>query len=175
MIAVRRARLADAAAIGEVHVAAWRSAYPAILPAEVLNRLSAARQAGHYGAMIRAGVGVHVADDAGRIVGFVSDSRARAGAPGEGEIETLYVLDDWRERGLGRGLMHQAASHLIAAGCRSAFLWVLRDNPSRWFYERLGGKLALEGTARVGGTEVAQMAYVWPAIAALAEATSNTP
>ena len=55
----------------------------------------------------------------------------------EGEVETLYVLDDWRERGVGRRLMRAAAGHLVDIGCRSAFLWVLRDNPSRWFYQRL--------------------------------------
>jgi hypothetical protein len=31
MISIRRARPADAVAIGAVHVAAWRSAYPGIL------------------------------------------------------------------------------------------------------------------------------------------------
>mgnify|MGYP003341734441 CR=1 FL=1 len=29
---------------------------------------------------------------------------------GEGEIETLYVLDDWRGRGIGRCLMREAAA-----------------------------------------------------------------
>ncbi|MBV9785789.1 MAG: GNAT family N-acetyltransferase, partial [Acidisphaera sp.] len=40
MIAIRRARPADAAAIAAVHVAAWRSAYPGILPDTYLARLS---------------------------------------------------------------------------------------------------------------------------------------
>ena len=62
----------------------------------------------------------------------------------EGEVETLYVLDDWRERGVGRRLMRAAAAHLVDIGCQSAFLWVLRDNPSRWFYQRLGGRPVAE-------------------------------
>ncbi len=45
MITIRRARPADAAAIGAVHVAAWRSAYPGILPDDYLARLSVPRQA----------------------------------------------------------------------------------------------------------------------------------
>ncbi len=32
MISLRKARVADAIAIGAVHVAAWRSSYPGILP-----------------------------------------------------------------------------------------------------------------------------------------------
>ena len=181
MIEVRRARLADAAAIGQVHVAAWRSAYPGILPDDVLRRLSPGRQAMYYEGMMRAGVGVHVATVAegaapARVVGFVSGAPSRAQGftpPAEGEIETLYIVDDFRERGLGRRLMHAAAGHLEAAGCGSAFLWVLRDNPSRWFYERLGGRAALDGTTRVGGVAVAQRAYVWSPIGKLAEATST--
>jgi ribosomal protein S18 acetylase RimI-like enzyme len=185
MMAIRRARPADAAAIGAVHVAAWRSAYPGILPDEFLARLSVARQAAHYDGAIRAGVGVHVAAASGfdvpgssatqpaapRIVGFVTGDRARMAGIAEGEIETLYVLDDWRERGLGRRLMRAAASHLMAAGCRSAFLWVLRDNPSRWFYQHLGGRQVAETTVRVGGVPVVQTAFVWDPIERLLQAS----
>ena len=57
VIAIRRARPDDAAAIGAVHVAAWRSAYPGILPEAYLARLSARRQAARYEAAIRAWAG----------------------------------------------------------------------------------------------------------------------
>ena len=190
MIAIRRARAADAAAIGAVHVAAWRSSYAGILPNDYLSRLSVRRQAAQYDAGIRNGLGVHVATASGldvgpaggppRVVGFVTGGPARpfaAGAGsaglGEGEIETLYVLDDWRERGLGRRLMRVAAAHLAASGCKSAFVWVLRENPSRWFYERLGGRVAAQATVRVGGTSVVQMAYVWPSTEKLEQAASS--
>jgi ribosomal protein S18 acetylase RimI-like enzyme len=196
VISVRPARPTDAAAIGAVHVAAWRSAYPGILPDAFLSRLSVPRQAAYYDSAIRGGVGVHVATASGpdlgmaeragggaRVIGFVSDAPARTQvlgaadpAPlGDGEIETLYVLDDWRDRGLGRRLMRAAAAHLAAAGCGSAFVWVLRDNPSRWFYERLGGKPVAESTISVGGAPVVQMAYVWSPIDKLVQATSAAP
>ncbi|MBV9811463.1 MAG: GNAT family N-acetyltransferase [Acetobacteraceae bacterium] len=196
MITIRRARAGDAAAIGAVHVAAWRSAYAGILPDAYLTRMSVSRQALHYDATIRAGLGVHVATASGldlgvsgrgpRIIGFVTGGPAREGnaaihAPmhgpmhglGDGEIQTLYVLDDWRDRGIGRRLMRAAAAHLVTIGCRSAFLWVLRDNPSRWFYTRLGGKPVAEATVHVGGAPVVQTAYGWAPIERLAEATSK--
>ncbi|HTW28705.1 MAG TPA: GNAT family N-acetyltransferase [Acetobacteraceae bacterium] len=180
MISLRRARPADAPAIGAVHVAAWRSTYPGILPDAYLSSLSVTRQAAHYDAAIRAGAGVYVATASGldlpggvgsRVVGFTTAGRARIGGLGEGEIETLYVLDDWRERGLGRRLMRAAAGHLAAGGCRSAFLWVLSENPSRWFYLRLGGKAAAEGTVRVAGHALAQTAYIWDPIEKLLAAS----
>ena len=167
-----------------MHVAAWRSTYPGILPNTFLARLSVRRQTARYEASIRNRLGVYVATvsgpDAGpgggpaRVVGFVTSGPARPGGHklGDGEIETLYVLDDWRERGIGRRLMRAAAAHLVAAGCASAFVWVLRDNPSRWFYERLGGRAAAEATVPVAGTTVVQTAYVWADIARLEQAAA---
>src|SRR6185312_4321023 len=69
MIAIRRARAADASAIAAVHVSAWRSTYPGILPDNFLARLSVPRQAAHYDGTIRAGAGVHVATASGLDLG----------------------------------------------------------------------------------------------------------
>ncbi len=187
MITIRPARAADAAAIGAVHVAAWRSAYPGILPEAYLARLSVKRQAANYEMAIRSGQPVYVAVASGvdsiraagpLVVGFATGGKARgemAARLADGEIETLYVLDDWRERGVGRRLMRAAAESLAGMGCGSALVWVLRDNPSKWFYARLGGKQAAEATVRVGGTAVVQTAYVWSPIDKLAAATSSAP
>lgn len=178
MISIRKARPADSVAIAAVHVAAWRNTYPGILPDAYLAKLSVSRQAVYYDQAIRSGTGVMVAIASGadvapggaaRIIGFTTASRARHGeisgqVLGEGEIETLYVLDDWREHGVGRRLLRAAAAHLAEAGCRSVFLWVLRDNPSRWFYQRLGGKPAAEAMIQVAGTGIVQTAFVWDPI-----------
>jgi len=179
VISIRRARPSDAIAIGAVHVAAWRSAYPGILPDSYLSRLSVPRQAAYYDSAIRSTGGVFVASASGtdvpagsgsRVVGFTTAGRARGGNEvagqrlAEGEVETLYVLDDFRDRGVGRRLLRAAAAHLAEIGCQSLFLWVLRDNPNRWFYARLGGRPAAEATTRVGGEPVLQTAYVWDPI-----------
>ncbi len=185
MISIRRARPSDAIAIGAVHVAAWRSAYPGILPDSFLARLSVPRQAAHYDAAIRSSsTGVFVAAASGtdvppgsgsRIVGFATAGRARGGEfvrrLAEGEVETLYVLDDWRDRGVGRKLMRAAAAHLAENGCRSCFVWVLRENPSRWFYQRLGGKPGAEATIQFAGAKLPQTAFIWDPIERLLAAS----
>jgi hypothetical protein len=185
MITVRRARPADAISIGSVHVAAWRSAYPGILPDDFLARLSVPRQAAHYDAAIRSSsTGVFVASASGtdvppgsgsRVIGFATAGRARGEFAGrrlaEGEVETLYVLDDWRERGVGRRLLRAAASHLAEIGCRSLYVWVLRDNPNRWFYQHLGGKPSAEAMIQVAGRAVPQTAFVWDPIERLLTAS----
>ncbi|MBV8456812.1 MAG: GNAT family N-acetyltransferase [Acetobacteraceae bacterium] len=184
MIAMRRARPGDAVGIAAVHVAAWRSAYPGILPNEYLARLSVPRQAAHYDQAIRSRAGVFVAvasgidvpaDERPRVVGFATAAPVFMTDPvlADGEIGTLYVLDDYRERGQGRRLIRAAGSYLAEAGCQSAFLWVLRDNPSRWFYQRLGGRPVAEAEIRVAGRAVMQMAFVWdPIERLLTESTS---
>ena len=171
MIAIRRARPGDASGIGAVHVASWRSAYPGVLPDQVLTNLSPVRQASFYDRAIRIGAGLHVAAASGNdapegapgIVGFASARPVKQGW-GQGEIETLYVLDDWRERGLGRALMQASARYLASLKCGSVFLWVLADNPARWFYEHLGGRQVAESTVQVGGEAVPQRAFVWDPI-----------
>lgn len=172
MIAIRRARLADAPGIAAVHVATWRSAYAGLLPEAVLTRLSTTRLAHYYEHNIRLGLAIHVAATYGRrdeppVLGFCSSSRVRADGLGDGEIETLYMLDDYQNRGLGGQLLRTAAKHLWQTGCRSVYAWVLRENPSRYFYQRLGGKCVAEGTTSVGGETFAQTAFAWDPIETL--------
>ena len=111
-----------------------------------------------------------------RIVGFTTAGRARGAGKtlAEGEIETLYVLDDWRDLGIGRDLLRGSAERLRQRGCGSAFLWVLRDNPSRWFYQRLGGRPAMEAQIQFAGQPLWQTAYVWAEIDRLL-AAADTP
>jgi len=163
-LTVRRAVPEDAPAIGAVHVATWRSAYPGILPDAYLASLSVEREAAGYAASIRIGEGVFVATigSPGRVVGFTSARRASVGTPAQGEVQTLYLLDDYRELGGGRTLLTKAG-----VGCRSAYLWVLRDNPSRFFYDHLGGKPTQESGIHWAGIPLIQVAYVWDPIEAL--------
>ncbi len=192
MICIRRARPSDAAAIAAVHVATWRSTYAGVLPDTYLARLSVVRHASSYqrGIQDRAhGHAVFVAiasgsdapaggsgrEQDGVVVGFVSGGRSRRPDLAEGEIETLYLLEDWRERGVGRRLMRAMAAHLAAIGCRSAMLWVLKENPTRWFYQRLGGRPAAAETIPFAGQSVDQLGFVWSPIDSLLAATAPTP
>jgi hypothetical protein len=51
-------------------------------------------------------------------------------------------------------------------------LWVLAENPTRWFYRHLGGKEAAREEIRVGGRAVAQSAFLWDPIESLLAATA---
>ena len=172
MIAIRRERALDAPGIAAVHVATWRSTYPGVLPDNFLAKLSVARLTAQYDRFIRMGLGVYVATQsmAGanpHVLGFSTARRSRNSALGEGEVETLYVLDDWQNRGLGGLLLRSSAKHLAEMGCRSAYAWVLRDNPAGFFYARLGGRKIANSTTHVGGEDIPQTAYAWDPIETL--------
>jgi GNAT superfamily N-acetyltransferase len=166
----------DAAGIAKVYVDAWRSAYAAILPHRGLLGMSYEHQTRQWSWTIRARAEMHAvivaaeADDG--VVGFTSFGPARpgdrplgfAGARDAklGEIYTLYVQPEFHERGIGRQLLAAAFAAMIDKGYGCAFLWVLRDNPSRYFYERVGGKVVAERGERMWGRTVDQVCYGWP-------------
>ncbi|MDB5414333.1 MAG: family N-acetyltransferase [Rubritepida sp.] len=183
MVTIRRARPSDATALGLVHVASWRSTYAGVLPEEYLSSLSAERETRGYERGMTERRGGHaafvaVADNLeipdGGVVGFITGGLSRRPIVAEGEVETLYLLDDFHERGIGRRLMRAMASHLASLGAQSAFAWVLENNPSRWFYERLGAKLVAREEMNFARERTSQIAYAWDPIHTLLTATATT-
>ena len=55
-------------------------------------------------------------------------------------IEDLYVMPEYRGRGLGKGLLAFIASLAVKRGCGRVEWWVLNWNPARKFYENIGAK-----------------------------------
>ena len=84
-----------------------------------------------------------------------------------GEIYTLYVLPDAQGQGAGRALLLALFSRLVAMGYGSALVWVVRANPARYFYERLGGTQVMHKPIPLGGTQVEAVAYGWRDLAAV--------
>jgi len=50
---------------------------------------------------------------------------------------------------------------LRGTGYESAMLWVLAGNPSRFFYEAMGGKRVAERNERLWGVVMPELAYEW--------------
>jgi len=173
--AVRAGLPDDAEKIAAVFVETWRATYPGMLPDRVLVKMSDEAQAFYWSRLLaarRPREFVRVAVNAkGGIVGFGSAGPGRHGgrdsARHEGEIYTLYVRPDFQNRGIGRALICALMQGLRERGCYQAMLWVLAANPSRFFYEAMGGKKSLERSERLWGMDVAQIGYRWPDLAAL--------
>jgi ribosomal protein S18 acetylase RimI-like enzyme len=164
MVEVRLARASDAAAIARIHVEAWRASYPGIQPQRMLVDMSERRRRAVWATALMREPGLILvgADAFGAVAGFGSFGRRRDGDPSfAGEIFTLYVAPDRQNRGIGRALMHGMFERLLRLQLDSALVWVLRANPARFFYERLGGRLCGERLLPVGGIDVEAVAYGW--------------
>src|SRR5579884_4130927 len=140
-ISIRPARPEDAGQIARLDVETWRTTYPGMLADAYLAGLSAGRREPGWAAVIRR---------------EPRDIRVAAG-----EVFTLYVAPDWQNRGIGRGLLLALFSRLVAVGRNSAIIWVLRDNPARFFYRRLGGRQVSHRMLPFAGNHVAAEAYGW--------------
>ncbi len=164
-VALRPARPGDAAGIARVHVETWRATYAGLVPAAYLVGMSEAGQTLFWQKLIARRVegSVLVAEADGSLVGFGNCGTSRdSGMDIGGEVYTLYVALDWQGRGIGRQLLKGLFEALVRSGIDDAFLWVLADNPSRFFYEAVGGQRSAERRELFAGSLLDEAAYVWP-------------
>jgi ribosomal protein S18 acetylase RimI-like enzyme len=168
-VIIRAARPEDAPGIARVYIESWHDTYPSILPAQLLCAMTPRGQTARWQAAIRARgrEQVLVAETAGSgIVGMTSFGPVRDSGLGfDGEIYTLYVDPSCFNRGLGRALLRAAFGALAGRGYSSCVIWAHSRNPARFFYEKLGGRLIAERTARMMGDAVPETAFGWRKLA----------
>lgn len=167
MSGVRPARIQDAVAIAGIEVETWRSTYAGILDAQVLLGLSVARQTVSWQReILRASGSVWVWQQNEEVMAYAQCGPSRdQDLPFGGEIYVIYVSPDAQGRGIGRQLLLAQFGVLVNAGYRSALAWVVSGNPSRFFYERLGGRRVATRMIFVGDSQVEVVGYGWTDIA----------
>jgi ribosomal protein S18 acetylase RimI-like enzyme len=164
MSIVRQARLEDAQAIARIEIETWRATYAGMLPDRVLLNMSERRQTSSWASFLR-----HRPEDVWLaqhprfgVVGFGNCGAQRDNSVDySGEVYTLYVLPDLQGHGYGRALLSALFQRLETAGHGSALVWVVRGNPARFFYERLGGRQVMHRPIPVAGQPVEAIAYGW--------------
>jgi GNAT superfamily N-acetyltransferase len=171
-VTIRAAVPGDAGAIADVHLRSWMTAYRGIIADDFLDRLMDSypdrvrRWEGILTGAYTPSTATFLSEVAGTgLVGFVSCGPTRSvESTYPGELFSIYILGDFRGRGIGRQLMQQCAGHLRALGIGRYHLWVLEANPARRFYEAMGGAI-IPGWSKelvIGGTAVTEVAYGWP-------------
>ena len=164
MIICRPARLADTRAISEIYIETWRSTYAGSLPADVLVGMKPDKWSVSFArALKRRTEIIMVADQSETGVVAMGTAGENRGHHGNftGEIYTLYVHPDFQNEGIGEKLMAHLFHGLTKSGKNSAIVWVLAPNPSRFFYERMGGQRAGERRESLWGTTLQELAYGW--------------
>lgn len=161
---IRPASIADVQAIARVDVETWRTTYAGILPDDVLVDMSPRQRSAFWSRFVAKHPGdlIVAVDSRNQVLGFGSCGTQRDLAlPTGGEIFSIYVHPDHQGQGIGRQLLLSLFFRLVQSGHTACVLWVLDRNPSRFFYERLGGRIVARQRLSYGGREVGANAYAW--------------
>ena len=146
----------------------WRSTYAGILPDKVLIEMSVERQMVMWARAIRNAKGAKkeqilvIEEEKYGVIGIGSCgfNRDRI-ATYSGEVYTLYVHPDHQNKGYGKQLLAGLFNIMIACDYNTALIWVLALNPSRFFYEYMGGDRVSEREEKIWGTVLNEIAYAW--------------
>jgi len=172
-ITVRAATVAEARGIARVLVDAWQTTYAGILPADFLASFTydqhEAGTRGHLESLSTSSVVFVAVEENSGVVGVAHVRQTEAGPRGfSAELDALYVLASHQRRKVGNRLLQAVVRWLREHGNQSMFLWVLRDNPYRRFYDKVGGELLKEEKQDdFGGATVTSVAYGWRDLDAL--------
>ncbi len=163
---IRKAIPADAAEMAQVGIVSWKETYRGIVPDSHLDGLDLAERIQWTEAYLKdPNVDFYtvVAEEDGAVVGYAAGGPNRSSdAAYQGELYTLYLLRKAQKQGVGRRLVQAVAKALAERGYANMLVGVLRDNPARGFYERLGAVYLRQGVFIVDGVEITEMAYGWP-------------
>jgi L-amino acid N-acyltransferase YncA len=170
---IRKAVPADADAVFWVRVKSWQTSYAGILPARFLADLGSPVHLKEWQEdrdNLNHNKVTYVAeDDQGTIVGFAIGGPERTGdAVFQGELYAIYLLEQNQHQGIGTGLVQMISGELMTRGYPSMLVWAISANPTRGFYEKLGGEVVDQKEIEIGGAYYTEVAYGWRDIRALA-------
>jgi ribosomal protein S18 acetylase RimI-like enzyme len=162
---IRPATSDDAPAIAHVQIETWRSAYRDLIASEFLDAISEDHRTEGWSEILERpeqATFVAEAEDRG-IVGFANGGPERDGREDfRAELYAIYILPDCHGQGIGKRLVSTFAQWLLDSGFRTMMVWVLTDNPSRHFYDRLGGRLVEHRDIAIGEQKrLSEVAYGW--------------
>jgi ribosomal protein S18 acetylase RimI-like enzyme len=163
-ILIREATLPDAEDIARAHILAWQETYRGIAPQAFLDSLDINQRIESWKVRLdQANHNVFVAVLDGQICGFIGGGPVRQPVQDfDAELYAINLVDAAKRMGIGRRLDHHLAEILRSMGLTKVVVWVLAENPSRRFYERLGAQeLAEQKTTNFGGADLLEVAYGW--------------
>lgn len=176
MVKIRLAQIEDSAALAQIQINSYRTAYAGLLPQDYLDHFSYEEQTQDWQDLLGGDMTdvLYVAEnERDDLVGYAVGRPGSTNLEGyDCELVSLHVRRADQRQGIGCRLFAATAAWLQARGGAALMLWVLKQNPSRAFYERLGGRLSGQQAIMLGDDVPAvEVAYGWPEIAKLVEMT----
>lgn len=171
-LTIRKADIEDAAAIAHVQVESWKTTYTGIVPDAFLSSLNKEDRTHSWQEQILAGnISIFVAENEINVFGFAAGGELQEKLHEyDAELYAIYLLRERQRQGAGRTLSIALASALRAKGFTSMLVWVLEQNPSVSFYERLGAAQIARKVINIGGADLQELAFGWPSLDRLIEA-----
>ena len=125
--------------MSRIYVQTWRDTYLSVVPFAYLLTMSVSHHENtFYNELKNRQITSFVAEDAGRVIGFITGGNERHGDDiYRGEIFTLYVLKNRQRRGTGTKLVSALAAQFNHDGIYSMLVRVLKLNPYRRFYSKI--------------------------------------
>lgn len=168
MIKIRKGTINDAYGIARVQVKGWHTTYNGIVPDKFLNQMSIEEQE----KKLRIGLTnkqrkerFFVAEnDKSEIVGYIigGENRYSEEYPDcGGELYAIYILKNYQRDGLGRKLVQTLVDWLKDNKFNQMLVWVIADNPAKYFYEKLGAKYLGEKQLEIEGKKLDEYVYIW--------------
>ncbi|GAA0595941.1 GNAT family N-acetyltransferase [Virgibacillus siamensis] len=165
MFAIRKACYEDATAIADIHVNSWKSTYTDLLEEKDLSNMTYENRRALWETVLRMQKReqlTFVIHNEERIVGFISGGPERTKKFNyDGEIYTIYLLDEFQKKGLGSRLLNVFSEGMKNLGYQSLLVWILKQNPSSRFYERYNARPVGEEVTTIGEGTYQETAYGW--------------
>ena len=177
-VVVRRAGLADAAAIAQVRVDSWRATYRGLIPDAYLDGMKVEQSTALWQRVLAAAPGttsVFVAEDGAGVCGFASGLMlAEPRHELDAELSAIYLVPGRQRAGHGRVLVAAVLDAQRAHGATGLLTWVIAGNRgARRFYEGLGGELLVEQPFEWDGMHLVEVGYGWRDLTTLAAAVAS--
>ena len=165
-VVIRRANVADAAAIAAVRVDSWRTTYRGVIPRNYLDEMEVDESTALWTRVLSAGSNkacVFVAEINGEIVGFSAGQMLEEPKFGcNAELAAIYLRSNAQRQGVGRRLVSMVADAHQAHGATGLLVWVIAANKvARQFFEQLGAGLQIEQPFTWDELELTEVGYCW--------------
>jgi ribosomal protein S18 acetylase RimI-like enzyme len=169
----RKANISDLSGIVKVQVDTWKTAYQGIISERYIQSLSYEDKEENWKQRLENpthGAIIFIAEvDHYEIVGFALATLEKynpiLAIPDhdrfKGELCAIYVLKGFQRKKIGTELVNLVLKHFKENDTNSMISWVLKENPSRRFYEKLGGVVLGEQSIEIGGIRYIEIAYGW--------------
>ena len=148
----------DSKEIVRVHIETWKTTYRKFFEEEVFVKLENDKEKREklIRESIRNGAKFFVCRNSeNKIVGFINYGKERNG--NKGEIYSIYILKDYQKQGIGTFLIKKAFEEL--KGYKRIIIKCLKENSSKNFYKKLGGKVIGEEKSKVGDKEIIESIF----------------